>query len=214
MIWTRVVGHRVKSYLDKYDKDPKVLAQLQSGKRGTHDIITSGASRLSIGDVVQIEWYNKEGEKGSSLDALYDDAAVQKGSHHWNYPSHALDQHSGANHQNLFDNIKVYVTLPEGELFYLLIVGGGAGYWKPSHGAFSTFWNIDVHFNNGFDQPGKVLLNGMKDGPSARLIGLHANREVRVEYGPNAYIEGVNIDCGEFPSLFKYQLNKRIENNF
>ncbi|MEP5364811.1 MAG: glycosyl hydrolase family 28-related protein [Reichenbachiella sp.] len=125
------------------------------------------------------------------------------------YSDPILDQHSGANHQNLFDNIKVYVNLDQGSMSYPLFAGGGASYWKPSHGAFTTFWNIDVHFENAFDQKGTVLLDGMNDGASARLIGVHANRDIRIEYGANAYIEGTNQSLTSHPSLFDYQLMGR-----
>ncbi|NJM78452.1 MAG: hypothetical protein HC854_00245 [Flavobacterium sp.] len=54
-----------------------------------------------------------------------------------------LDQHSGANHQNLFDNITVHFKANKDNT-YPLFSGCGAPYGKPSHGAFSTFWNINV----------------------------------------------------------------------
>ncbi len=120
-----------------------------------------------------------------------------------------LDQHSGANHQNLFDNITVYVE-PKDDNSYSLFEGGGAGYWKPSHGAFSTFWNISVHFLDGFENKGPVLLNGMEDGPFARLVGINANREIKVVYGPKAHIEKVNGILDDIPSLYEYQLKNRL----
>ena len=104
-----------------------------------------------------------------------------------------LDQHSGANHQNLFDHTRVEIDLgtrPDSSS-YPLFKGGGAGYWKPSHGNFSTFWNTEVVFSNGAANPAPILLDGMKDGPNARVVGVHANLPIRVEYGPEAYIEGV-----------------------
>lgn len=371
MIWTQVPGTRVKTYLDKYDTETETLAELNSGKRGEHVIILKSKGNIKVGDVVQIEWYNKEGEKGSLLSSLYDNAEVKIGSHHWNYPNHAivqqqtliikvdgnkvtikdpllhdirpewksamvywphleevgiehfniefpvapniahhvedgynaiyltnlyngwvrdvriknadsgilteqtsnvtienivtegekiahysvsmgsvhnilvqhltiynqvrhplsfnthatksvytrcrvfqdpiLDQHSGANHQNLFDNIGVMVDLPEDKLEYPLFAGGGAGYWKPSHGAFTTFWNIDVTFKNGFDRNKPVLLNGMKNGPSARLIGVHGNLPIEISYEPNAYVEWDNEEMISVPSLFTYQLSKRLK---
>ncbi|UXP32772.1 hypothetical protein N6H18_02195 [Reichenbachiella agarivorans] len=370
MIWVRVPGERVKSYLDKYDTKPKVLAQLLSGQRGRQLIEVQSASKLAVGDVVQIEWYNKDGKKGSLISSIYDDADLKVGSHHYNYPNHALvmqqvliteikgnqvtikdpllhdinpqwkpvmtewkhleevgiehfniefpmapniahhvedgynaiyltnmyngwvqdikiknadsgilteqsanvtiadietsgdktahyavsmgsvhnilvrnlsvrnivthplsfnthatksvyqncvvyqvpvlDQHSGANHQNLFDNIRVYATsLEDGS--YPLFAGGGAGYWKPSHGAFTTFWNIDVQFGNGLDATKPVILNGMKDGPAARLVGIHANRPITIHYEPNAYISDENVNLWLVPSLFDYQLRERLK---
>jgi hypothetical protein len=374
MIWTMVPGERVKSYLDKYDKAPVVLARLVDGNRGEHDITVESIDKLKVGDVVQIQWFNKEGEKGSFLSALYDNKleTLKVGSHHWKYPNHALvsqkvlitqvkgkrvrikdpllhdikeawaplmtewkhleevgfehfniefpmaanvahhvedgynamyltrlyngwvkdvriknadsgilteeitnvtiedietsglkkahysvamgsvhnvlvqnlvvknkvihplsfntmstksvykdckvyqdpilDQHSGANHQNLFDQIEVWVTLDENKFEYPLFAGGGAGYWKPSHGAFSTFWNIRVNFTNFHDNDKVVILNGMKDGPSARLIGVYGNKKIDINYSPNPYIEDKNIRLVNIPSLFNYQLISRKNN--
>tara|TARA_R110001592_G_scaffold312635_3_gene588019 strand:+ start:2868 stop:4520 length:1653 start_codon:yes stop_codon:yes gene_type:complete len=120
-----------------------------------------------------------------------------------------LDQHSGANHQNLFDNIKVHLT-PNEDKSYPLFAGGGAGYWKPSHGAFSTFWNIEVTIlgNMNFSEP--ILLNGMDDGPFARIIGVHGNHPFTINYEPNSYIEFTNKELKEIPSLYQYQLKNRL----
>ena len=120
-----------------------------------------------------------------------------------------LDQHSGVNQQNLFDNIEVNVVLGDSRE-YPLFAGGGAGYWKPSHAAYNTFWNITVHFEDGHSSQQHVLLNGMKDGPRARVISVNGNLPVRVEYGPEAYIEGTNWVYPEVESLFEYQLNTRL----
>ncbi|MDT0627836.1 hypothetical protein [Alteromonas sp. W364] len=120
-----------------------------------------------------------------------------------------LDQHSGVNQQNLFDMISVNVTLDENRQ-YPLFAGGGASYWKPSHAAYNTFWNINVRFQNGHASAQSVLLNGMKDGPKARVISVNGNVPVHVEYGPDAYIEGTNWVYPEAESLFEYQLKKRL----
>lgn len=120
-----------------------------------------------------------------------------------------LDQHSGVNHQNLFDDLTVHVSLPEGQRSYPLFAGGGAKYWKPSHGSFNTFWNINVQFSNGFNSDQPVLLNGMEDGVAARLVGVRGNLPVTIEYGPAPYIESTNI-APKQPSLYEYQLNKRL----
>lgn len=370
MIWTMVPGERVKPYLNKYNTDPVVLAKLASGKRGSNVLTASTTDRIRVGDVVQIQWFNKEGKKGSFLSSLYDNQQedLNIGSHHWTNPDQALvsqkvqitsvkgnritikdpllhdinaagspimaewkhleevgiehfsiefptaaniahhvedgyngiyltrlfngwvkdvkiknadsgilteeisnvtikdietsgekrahyavamgsvhnvlvenlmiknyvthplsfntmstksvykdckvfqepllDQHSGANHQNLFDNIEVWVTLGE-KMEYPLFSGGGAKYWKPSHGAFSTFWNIRVNFSNGHDNDEPVLLYGVKDGPSTRLIGIHGNKKIKVKYAPNPYIADENKSLDDVPSLFKLQLIKR-----
>ena len=121
-----------------------------------------------------------------------------------------LDQHSGANHQNLFDQITVHID-PSEDGSYPLFAGGGAGYWKPSHGAYSTFWNIQVRFMSGIDHKNPILLNGMKDGPYARLVGISGNHPVEVQYGPSAHIEMVNQVPSSVPSLYQYQLDLRLK---
>jgi hypothetical protein len=121
-----------------------------------------------------------------------------------------LDQHAGANHQNLFDNIKVHFE-PNSDNTYPLFAGGGASYWKPSHGAYSTFWNINIDVTGTtLDTP--IELNGMEEGPFARIIGINGNRNFTVKYGPDAYIEFVNQSMKKIPSLYEYQLRKRIQN--
>ncbi|WP_435416530.1 hypothetical protein [Polaribacter aestuariivivens] len=126
------------------------------------------------------------------------------------YVNPILDQHSGANHQNLFDNISVYLN-PNKDRSYPLFAGGGAGYWKPSHGAYSTFWNINVNLLSGLDISSPILLNGMKDGTFARVIGVHGNHAFTINYGPNSYIEFTNKSIDKVPSLYEYQLNKRLK---
>ncbi|WP_397444829.1 hypothetical protein [Polaribacter sp. R77954] len=122
-----------------------------------------------------------------------------------------LDQHSGANHQNLFDNISVHLN-PKKDHSYPLFAGGGAGYWKPSHGAYSTFWNIHINFLSSLNNKKPLVLNGMKDGPFARLIGVYGNHPITIDYKPNAYIEATNVYLKNIPSLYHYQLNKRLNN--
>ena len=369
--WARVPGVRVKSYMEEYDTPPKVLSNIISGKRGTSTFEVESVSDLNVGDVIEIQWYNKEGETGSILKELYGSTDLTIGSHHWrnpeaalvrqrskiteiknnkvtiadelitdmrsewepkvvkwehleevgfahfrmvfppsnNFPHHKeagfngmfltrifngwvddvkiensdsgilteelanitisnvetsgskiahytvtmggvhnvlvknlkihnkarhplsfntystknvytncevyhnpiLDQHSGANHQNLFDDINVQVTLEDDKKSYPLFVGGGAGYWKPSHGSYTTFWNINIFFQNGFELNEPILLYGMEDGPNARLFGVHGNLPIKIEYGPDAMIEDTNKNP-KFPSLFWKQLENRLSN--
>jgi hypothetical protein len=119
-----------------------------------------------------------------------------------------LDQHAGANHQNLFDNIKVHFEA-NADNKYALFEGGGAGYWKPSHGAYSTFWNINVDVLGDNFSP--IELNGMDEGPFARIIGINGNRNFTVKYGPDSYIEFINQPMTKIPSLYYYQLKKRLK---
>jgi hypothetical protein len=119
-----------------------------------------------------------------------------------------LDQHAGANHQNLFDNIKVHFEA-NADNKYSLFEGGGASYWKPSHGAYSTFWNINVDVSGDNSSP--IELNGMDEGPFARIIGINGNRNFTVKYGPDAYKEFINQPMTKIPSLYYYQLKKRLK---
>ncbi|CAH8296589.1 hypothetical protein EV196_11120 [Mariniflexile fucanivorans] len=370
-IWTRVPGERVKSYLETYEKPYNVLAKISNGKRGEFKFKASEIKNLKIGDVVELQLFNKEGEKGKIIEDLYKNLVPKIGSHHWNFPNlplvkqqvtiiaisgntitinapltmdilpnyeaqlvewkhleevgmehfkitfphsariahhleqgyngiyltrlyngwvknvaidnadsgvlseeianvtiknitttgskiahytvalsgaynvlaeninvyneavHSLsintlttkcvylncevfvapyfDQHSGANHQNLFDNVKVHLT-PNEDRSYPLFYGGGAGYWKPSHGAYNTFWNIKVNFLGSIDVNKPIILNGVEDGPFARLIGVSGNQEVSISYKPEAHIEFTNTPMEDIPSLYEYQLKKRLRN--
>lgn len=369
-IWTQVPNERVKSYMEKYDSKLNVLAKVLTGKRGTNTFTISEASGLKVGDVVELQLFNKEGENGELIKTLYNGAKVKPGSHHWKFPTlpivrqqveivkisnnkvtiktpllleiktnyqaqlvewkhlsevgiehlsfafpntprvahHVeqgynaifltriynswvrdvvihnaesgilteeianvtiedivtdgdniahytvamggvhnvlvknlkvynnavhplsfntfsskdvyqnceiftnpnLDQHAGANHQNLFDNIKVHFT-PKADHSYPLFLAGGADYWRPSHGAFTTFWNIDIAVMGKLDTSMPILLNGMNDGPFARIISVHGNQDFKIEYGPDAYIELLNKIISTTPSLYDYQLKKRLE---
>jgi hypothetical protein len=366
-IWTQVPGERVKSYLQKYEQPYDVKATVASGLRGTKTVTLIKNNTLKVGDVVELQLFNKTGKNSNLITELYKGTDVNVGSHHWMFPdlpivrqqveivsikgnkvtlstpltidieaaykaqlvtwnhlsqvgiehlsinfpdapyvahhveqgynginltrlynswvqdvvinnadsgilteeianvtirdikttgthkAHytvamagvhnvlverlevhnlaihplsfntfstkniykdctvfvepVLDQHSGANHQNLFDNNKVHIDAT-GLTSYPLFAGGGAGYWKPSHGAFSTFWNTEVIITNN-DLP-EFNLNGMSDGPYANVIGVHGNKPFSITYGPEAYIEGTNTAIIKTPSLYEYQLQKRL----
>jgi len=124
--------------------------------------------------------------------------------------SPTLDQHCGLNHQNLFDNIQVRGLVEKADLF----LHGGASYWRPTHGAYNTFWNIDVHIDLPEDASVKdvLVIGGISDGPQSRFVGFNANRTLQLDYGPDAYIEGINQQGLGIPSLYTYQLNKRLKN--
>jgi len=369
-IWTQVPNERVKSYLEKYDPKLNVLAKVLEGKRGTKNIQVKDVQGLKVGDVVELQLFNKEGENGELIKALYNNANVKPGSHHWKFPalpivrqqvviekieknkltlktpllldvkanyqaqlvewnhlsevgiehlrftfpdtprvahhveqgynaiyltrlfnswvsdvvitnaesgvlteeianvtiqdivsegkniahytvamggvhnvlvknlkvyneavhplsfntfsskdvyqnceiftSPNLDQHAGANHQNLFDNVKVHFT-PKADNSYPLFLAGGADYWRPSHGAFTTFWNIEAIVEGKYNSAKPILLNGMNDGPFARIIGVHGKQDFKIDYFPEAYIELLNQPVLNIPSLYDYQLKKRLK---
>jgi hypothetical protein len=100
---------------------------------------------------------------------------------------------------------------PKEDNSYPLFLAGGADYWRPSHGAFTTFWNINIDVAGKFDTSRPILLNGMGDGPFARIIGVHGNHNFKLEYGPDAYIEFLNQTLQKATSLYDYQLKKRLE---
>lgn len=115
-----------------------------------------------------------------------------------------LDQHRGTNHQNLFDDIRIVAASDQPKIFR----HGGAGYWRPTHGAFNTLWNIQIEFTPQVPDK-KIKIKGEKEGPRARIVGFNANREVAFDYGPDAYIEGINRPGIAVPSLYAYQLRRR-----
>lgn len=123
-----------------------------------------------------------------------------------------LDQHSGSNHQNLFDNLTIHLSARRdaaGRWVAPLWVGGGAGYWKPGHGLYNTNWNIRLIFDKPPPPGESVLVTSGLEGPGARIVGLHANRPVEVSYTPTAYIEGINSSVAAVPSLYEFQLSRR-----
>ncbi len=116
-----------------------------------------------------------------------------------------LDQHSGLNYQNLFDDLTLYLDDPA----HGPITGGGASYWKPSHAAYPVMWNVE--FNVLYPDPGvPVAIEGLSDGPAARIVGMHADMPLTLDYGPDAYVEGLNRDDLAVPSLYEYQLRQRL----
>ena len=373
--WFRVPDVRVKKYLTELDKKPDVLVALRNGKRGEHILEGIPPLGVSVGDLVEIQWYNREGENASLLEHIYlDTSQLTIGSHHWTNPDRALvtqqvlitgiegdkisiktpllldirpewtpvmvpwehfsevgmegfrmefpwtpvkphhieegfnaiyftrvyngwirdvvfhdadngilteevcnvtvqnitttgsrlahystvvsgshnvlvkdmnvynpvrhalsfntyatrsvyldcnvyqqpmlDQHSGLNHQNLFDNILlVDSTIYGDEIDFRPFTEGGAGYWKPACAPFSTFWNISMHVKNSGESDDTIRLKPVVESPFANLIGIHGNLPLKLEYGPHAYVEGLNKPCLAIESLYRYQLNQRLKDN-
>ena len=122
-----------------------------------------------------------------------------------------IDQHSGSNHQNLFDQIVMNVKPKKRDNVwsYALWVAGGAPYWKPGHGLMNTHWNIKLNFEDGVPDGQTVRVYSGLEGPGARIVGLHGSRPLDVDYKPDAYIEGTNQPVAAIPSLYDYQLAKR-----
>lgn len=115
-----------------------------------------------------------------------------------------LDQHRGANHTNLYDDLEIIE--PGDEM--RVLTHGGAGYWGPPHGVTNTFWNIrlTVEDPDAFDAP--ILLSGIRAPSIAHVVGFTANVPIEIEY-PGAVIEGTNRPGIAIPSLYQYQRARR-----
>lgn len=123
-----------------------------------------------------------------------------------------IDQHSGSNHQNLFDQLTMTVNPTrgdDGQWSYRLWLAGGAGYWKPGHGLLNTHWNIRLIVADGPSSKETVKITSGLEGPGARIVGLWGNRQLEVAYKPTAYIESTNTALTGVPSLYDYQLSRR-----
>ena len=122
-----------------------------------------------------------------------------------------IDQHSGSNHQNLFDAIEMHIDPEQGKdgWQYQLWVGGGAPYWKPGHGLYNTLWNAKLVMPGSVPADATVTITSGLEGPGERIVGLHANRKIRVSYTPTPYIEGTGQAVDGAPSLYDYQLARR-----
>ncbi|WP_172970263.1 right-handed parallel beta-helix repeat-containing protein [Erythrobacter sp. THAF29] len=140
-----------------------------------------------------------------STRSVYTDSTV------WTTPT--LDQHAGANHQNLYDDVTVHVTpnrkAEDGMPLYDLYRAGGAGYWQPGHGRFNTTWNLNVIVSGEIAPGDPVTILAGSEGPDARIVGMHGNRPIRLTHSPDPYVEMHNREVEAAPSLYAFQLLKR-----
>lgn len=122
-----------------------------------------------------------------------------------------IDQHSGSNHQNLFDQLTIQVApdATDAGWTHRLWAGSGAPYWKPGHGRYNTNWNVKLVFPDTVAKDAQVAITSGLEGPGARIIGLHANRALSLEYRPTPYVEMLNEAVASAPSLYEYQLAAR-----
>ncbi|MDO9369186.1 MAG: hypothetical protein Q7T68_11515 [Sphingopyxis sp.] len=122
-----------------------------------------------------------------------------------------IDQHSGSNHQNLFDQVVLHIDPKQvkGAWQYQLWVGGGAPYWKPGHGLYNTLWNARLVMPDTVPADATVTISSGLEGPGERIVGLHANRKIEVHYTPAPYIEQTGQAVDAAPSLYDYQLARR-----
>lgn len=126
-----------------------------------------------------------------------------------------LDQHAGSNHQNLFDNVTVHMQAVDTDAGAVVPVfdGSGAGYWQPGHGAYNTTWNLRVLITGGAHPDEVVTVQGLDEGPLARIVGLHGNRQFRLDYRPLPYVEMLNQKLDAVPSLYDYQREQRLSSD-
>ena len=127
------------------------------------------------------------------------------------YRDAVLDQHAGSNHQNLFDQTLVHIDAVEGEdgKAYAIWDGSGAGYWQPGHGRFNTTYNMEVRVRSGADRGETVILQGLAEGPDARIVGIWGNREFDIDYRPQPVIDSLNAKPSP-ASLYDAQLARRL----
>lgn len=139
--------------------------------------------------------------------SVYKDAVV------WSRPS--LDQHAGANHQNLYDNVTVHLTpdrkAKDGTQMFDLYKAGGAGYWKPGHARYNTTWNLNVLIDGGVAPGEPVTIFAGSEGPDARIIGMHGNRPLLLAHTPEPHVEWLNRQVANAPSLYEYQRQQRLD---
>ncbi len=84
-IWIQRPGTRAASYLESYDPPIEVLTDITSGKRGDKTVSVVDPDRLEEGEVIQLQWFNREGEDGALIDSIYGDTDLAIGSHHWTF---------------------------------------------------------------------------------------------------------------------------------
>ena len=139
-----------------------------------------------------------------STKCVYKDAEV--------FVTPTLDQHAGANHQNLFDNVTLHMRARPSDDGPVVPVfdGSGAGYWQPGHGGFNTTWNLRVLITGGARADEVVTVQGLDEGPMARIVGLHGNRTFELDYRPEPYVEMLNVTLESVPSLYEYQRDRRL----
>ncbi len=372
-IWIQKPGTNPYSYLEESFVKPTALQQIESGERGDKSVTVKAADSISVGDVVQIHWFNREGPEGGIVKSLYGDEYKKAGSRHWSFPDRpvvaqttkilaidgtqvsiadpllhdinaaipaqisawdhlthvgiedlhlefpvspafghhlergyngiyftsaydswargiritnadsgilsynsanltykdivsegvrkahyavhfgnvhnalaenititnpvlhsltfntqstkcvykdaqvftraTLDQHAGANHQNLYDNVTLYRSASDSKKGPVVPIynGSGAPYWQPGHGAYNTSWNIKVLVQGGAYADEVVTLQGLDEGPLGNIIGLHGNRQFKLDYRPSPYVEKLNVELRSVPSLYAYQLARRLQ---
>ena len=179
-----------------------------SGSRSAHYAVHLGdvhnvlVERLHVKNrVVHPLTFNTQSTRSVYHDAIVEQHAV-------------LDQHAGANHQNLFDTIRMRIEIRRdaGHLRYALWDGSGAPYWQPGHGRFNTTWNVQVLVESGASVAEPVVLTGLDEGPEARIVGVWGNRDFSVDYRPQPMLRAIGAQPDP-PSLYRWQRARRLGTN-
>jgi len=206
--WVRDIKvHNGDSGILSYNSANVTIKNMETtGERGAHYSVHAGNVHNVLIEnlIVNNSPVHSLSVNTQSTKCVFKNAVVNKGA--------VLDQHAGANHQNLFDNVTLNVDAMRGDkgAYYPVWNGSGAGYWQPGHGRYNTTWNLKVNVRSGADRDEKVRLEGLAEGPDARIVGVSGNREFDVEYYPFPYVERINGSMEDVPSLYDYQLAKRL----
>ena len=84
-IWVQKEGTRPASYLETKDPQIITLANALKGTAGTQAVTVDDTQNLNAGDVLELQWFNRQGEGGALLKEMYGDTDVKIGSHHWTF---------------------------------------------------------------------------------------------------------------------------------
>jgi len=89
-IWIQKDGTRAASYLESEDPEIIVLTEALDGDAGTQTVTVSDSKDLKVGDVVELQWLNRQGEDGLLLQEMYGETELKIGSHHWTFKERPL----------------------------------------------------------------------------------------------------------------------------
>ncbi|MBC2606719.1 glycosyl hydrolase family 28-related protein [Pelagicoccus albus] len=190
-----------------YDSANLTLRDIQSlGDREAHYAVHMGSVHNVLAERVQVfnPVIHSLTFNTQSTRCVYKDAQV--------FAAAVLDQHAGSNHQNLYDNVTLHLSAEkkDGDWIYPVYDGSGAGYWQPGHGRFSTTWNLRVLVEGGIGREETVILQGLAEGPDARVFGISGNREFELDYYPAPLLRALNQRLESTPSLYEFQLQTRL----
>ena len=205
--WARNLSfHNADSAILTYDSANLTIRDVRTtGNRQAHYAVHFGNVHNVLAERIQVfnSVFHSLSFNTQCTKSVYKDSEV--------FLNPTLDQHAGANHQNLFDNITMHLdAVPdETRASYPVFYGTGAGYWQPGHGQFNTSWNLRLVIESGVPANQTLHVEALEEGPSARVIGLSGNRPLALEYHPKPYIESLNQRIDTIPSLYDFQLAKR-----